>query len=894
MSATPPRQLKLAFAMGGGVSLGTFSGSALTETIKLALLRIVDGKADYDRVVVDVFSGASAGSLALAVMLRGLTWRTEKEKTAALEHLWCLHPGLQRRWPSISEEIQQDLIAAQVAQDLQKEAWVKQINLDQLLGNRDPRRLNQLRYAPGLLDSEAVYRIAQLLLVPKPGQKITIDRRLLADRCLFACTLTNLTPRVENSTGQFPVAPGSVPGLRDAFRSLVHRDMRVFDINFKTVTQEEIELSHAAKKRNAGLVRVAETKMSSTAELIQTADSADVPGAVDWPERWFRLHTGPHPKDNKYNHPAWALDNPLTWATLAATAVASGAFPAAFTPAVLARYQSEYDVWPQDLVDARADQHPFAYIDGGVFNNDPIREAFRMASFMDARETVEQNRKLIYVDPSVAPEEVAFGVPLLMEEKKGKGSVWNLGSPNATQHRPTLDRLGTLLGSLVNLFIHQGRARDADSSAHLRNNFELREVFRNRWRIISIYLKDLALAKTLYNELKTGCTALLAGSMKELIPAGNGSLGSELRRVIREEQQNVFIYPHEAQGYLDHGLEVQPYFDHKEQWLYVHLCLYFDLVLGLEGRSKNTIIIAITPYTGPDPKHLTELKLLGDPLAAFAGFMSYAARKYDFDAGRFCAAVFLGFDQGGFIPIIPTTREWLAGPPKKPLAKDYEADLLAQIDLVRKRADELLATGLGKLPGWLVSYFLGVRSMLESAIPGVVADRYSMPEGTVARRHGMEFAILLPKGLDVELDAKGVLDKDGGRETDLIYGGLWPALKTYAEWVIPATAEHRPPHWEGAAVHDQHWFYLDRPGLHLGHWAKVHLPDAAQVAAFKVAEHTCLRPLVVLDLSQCTHPPDPRAMTRPAWKLEEGAVPLADKLLLIRPDDLVGKSSLLR
>lgn len=28
------RKLKLAFAMGGGVSLGTFSGAALTEAIK--------------------------------------------------------------------------------------------------------------------------------------------------------------------------------------------------------------------------------------------------------------------------------------------------------------------------------------------------------------------------------------------------------------------------------------------------------------------------------------------------------------------------------------------------------------------------------------------------------------------------------------------------------------------------------------------------------------------------------------------------------------------------------------------------------------------------------------------------------------------------------------------
>ena len=65
--------LRLGFAMGGGVSLGTFSGSALTEVLKLVVLRGRDSNGDpFSEVVVDVFSGASAGAMLWpATLLRG-------------------------------------------------------------------------------------------------------------------------------------------------------------------------------------------------------------------------------------------------------------------------------------------------------------------------------------------------------------------------------------------------------------------------------------------------------------------------------------------------------------------------------------------------------------------------------------------------------------------------------------------------------------------------------------------------------------------------------------------------------------------------------------------------------------------------------------------------------
>ena len=69
------KELRLGFAMGGGVSLGTFSGAALSEAIKLLILH----NQQYDKITIDVFSGASAGALTLVLMLRNLSHRTSSQ-----------------------------------------------------------------------------------------------------------------------------------------------------------------------------------------------------------------------------------------------------------------------------------------------------------------------------------------------------------------------------------------------------------------------------------------------------------------------------------------------------------------------------------------------------------------------------------------------------------------------------------------------------------------------------------------------------------------------------------------------------------------------------------------------------------------------------------------------
>ena len=111
------------------------------------------------------------------------------------------------------------------------------------------------------------------------------------------------------------------------------------------------------------------------------------------------------------------MNQPQAWAQIAATAIASGGFPFAFEPVVLSRKAFEYgpDLWcrtfgrpmPKKKSDFNGQEtHPFSFVDGGTFNNEPIREAFRMASFIDGYTRAETpgavvQRVIVFVDTFV-------------------------------------------------------------------------------------------------------------------------------------------------------------------------------------------------------------------------------------------------------------------------------------------------------------------------------------------------------------------------------------------------------------------------------------------------------------------------------------------------------------
>jgi hypothetical protein len=272
------KELRIAFAMGGGVSLGTFSGAALSQLLKLAVLTA--HFKGMDRVVVDAFSGASAGTMALAVMLRSLIHRTREQESAALLKLREeFGPALIDGLP---QSVRADLVAAQVVQDIQARVWGEDISISRLLGH-GPTGQRSLKHEPSILDRGAVEEIAIDTIGFRDG--VVLDqRRLLGDRTLFAAALANITPTLLDARADLHTMDFGLLGLSDGLVSRSHRELRVFDLNFGAV--------------GAGL-------------------TAEDDGR--YPKRWCRYHNAPEREGDIGD-----IRQPKSWAKIAATAIASG------------------------------------------------------------------------------------------------------------------------------------------------------------------------------------------------------------------------------------------------------------------------------------------------------------------------------------------------------------------------------------------------------------------------------------------------------------------------------------------------------------------------------------------------------------------------------------------
>jgi hypothetical protein len=306
-------------------------------------------------VEVDVFSGASAGSLSLALLLRGLVHPDPDRMMAAKVRLIAEFGAEFTKRP---KETKKAIIAAQVLQDLQEEVWIHEVNIEKLLGLSSREAKRRVRFSTGFLDRGALDELAQRYLGFGNGGKdgesrpSTLEKRqILADRVLFASSIANLSPILADASDEYPVDELGLRGLSDGMTSSVHSELRVFDLHFSEVEED--------------------TLLDPTL----------------FPRRWCRYHTGAKVLDTEgTGRGIGCLLDGRVWSKIAATSIASGAFPLAFEPVPLERRSYEFGEtedsqrsrWPQQL--KGKDRHVFSYVDGGVFNNEPIREAFRLAS----------------------------------------------------------------------------------------------------------------------------------------------------------------------------------------------------------------------------------------------------------------------------------------------------------------------------------------------------------------------------------------------------------------------------------------------------------------------------------------------------------------------------------
>jgi len=831
--------LRIGLAMGGGVSLGTFCGCALAQSLKLLIIYGRDRHGEpYDKVIVDVFSGASAGALSLAAMLRYLLYRTLEQENKATR---ALIEEFGADFHSLTPDAQANLIAAQVVQDTQEDLWTHEIKLENLLPDANK---TDLRFKASLLDRGAVDGIAQRHLVNWHGQKIQFSgKQLLSDRVLYACTLANLTPMIADARAEFPGKEIGFIGLNDGLRSRTHRDVRVFDLNF--------------------------TPQSD-------------PKDDRFPDRWCLYHNGAAKK-------GWIGDlrKAETWAQIAATAIASGAFPVAFEPVALLRKAFEYGpkLWsasfglpiPKTLSAFNGqDSHLFSFIDGGTFNNEPIREAFRLASFIDGHHREENpdeesERLILFVDPFVSEPVISCRVPILrrwlLEEPNKFGSLDGYDLRRAS----SLDRLLPHLGMIVATLNSEGRVNEADKIYQVRKRMELRDHIR---RILDATLGTSAPRSELDFLISFCQEQLNHGDSDEIIPSGPASLAAELERVIHEQVED--------RAATSVGSDFLPLQSHAENflaekrgekneepglWLRALCFLSVDLILGLEAKLSHAQLVAIAPFrnlheaTGPNGEtivHSTPINLPGGRLSGFAGFMSDEPDRLDYRAARYCAEEFLTKCDRIKKTTPPPSIDGLKLSEDE--EKRFEADVRRGLDDLSRRV-----AGMVKQSG-----LIQILPLLDGMVTQLAADfvrrKVSAIDWKGKQQISVELRVAVPNER-FELDGKGVGDQDC-RPVEDSPGGPW-VLITIGDYDSDLKT------WSGGFVKNNR-LDIDEDGtafLPDKDFCEVELPTATQV----LATHRSPNATFILEIAKAD-----RGQVVPAtrWKLIPGVSSLDSELLI--------------
>lgn len=281
------------------------------------------------------------------------------------------------------------------------------------------------------------------------------------------------------------------------------------------------------------------------------------------------------------------LPSQAEWQAIGEAAIASGAFPFAFQPHKVARKVSDYP-------DSTYQEHPellqedLCFIDGGLFDNEPVGEAVQQAREADGG-TLDPTRLFILVDPNL-------NTSLLQTAIDPDDSLQN-----------HLKRMLTMI---------QGESTARDWFRAHRKNTEI------EWR----------------NQLVRIFAQLLESAPDSQVQQLARSL-TELTKTIIEHKRSLFgdrAYP---DTYLQHALqrtlEQQPFKDLyqtiktradspvKEDF-FRNLVFTLNSVCGLHNKSEIRFALI-----GAEKS-----ELVGDQLHGFGGFFDEKWRMYDFRVGR--------------------------------------------------------------------------------------------------------------------------------------------------------------------------------------------------------------------------------------------------------------------
>jgi hypothetical protein len=403
------------------------------------------------------------------------------------------------------------------------------------------------------------------------------------------------------------------------------------------------------------------------------------------------------PKDRKDPWSIFRAKDP--WSIFRAAAIASGSFPAAFPPVHIERRREEYGrLWPRDLERDELDEFRFAYVDGGTFRNEPLREAIELAALCDEGVAPDSfERVFILIDPSVSGSgevrslDFEHALALATKYKDGGSAI----DEHELTRRGYAGLLVSVLGRVVMMIKGQSAFRDWLRAAKFNSRVE--------W--------EKKLTQIIAELARNGTPALLSDARKMLEeiyldkaargPASDADAATKARAARRRDEDLNKLRN-----------ELGP----QTSDLALVLTLAIRNAAGLR-RKRRLNMIAISPWSVPDPP----IALAGNFLANFGGFFRKGWREFDYDAGRFAAHHMLTLKIGSGVDrlILDNAPRPVARPTmhSDPRFRNVDPDVRERfMDVLREHVENIANEALG-VPNFIddaLSRF--VKPKIESAI----------------------------------------------------------------------------------------------------------------------------------------------------------------------------------
>jgi hypothetical protein len=299
--------------------------------------------------------------------------------------------------------------------------------------------------------------------------------------------------------------------------------------------------------------------------------------------------------DNKYIR--FSCSDSKSWKMLAETARASGAFPAAFPPVALKRYSEEYGrLWGYE-----EKEKWFHYVDGGIFNNQPLKHAMNMAYDLDKSEAKgSYERFYIVIDPIVGSDKE----DILKED---------YCSPEEVQHTEFTSKLIGNVKQIVNMLTSHAQYKDWQKAYKVNNQLDLRQI------IVDSLLNSIHSV----NDEDLPNTDLLSNELEQIIVTKYKATA----HICNSDHISIKSYVQDHLDIIENDYDTSKMTSRQRKYFLLLIAL-LDNATGLRKKQK-------VRHIGVAPKSI--LHTHGEFLSGFGGFFKEQWRQFDYEVGRYDA-----------------------------------------------------------------------------------------------------------------------------------------------------------------------------------------------------------------------------------------------------------------